>query len=217
MSTVANVDALVIRNMSTIEQSIEHLINVIEPRVFGAINEEITDWIEKKRWVGEATYNDQHLDIWLRPVTWRTSPGEPAEHGPAYFYIMGLSEEEDWSWVTILCGANKDEIGFVTEFDWRGAGLAKKDWKALAQEHQAKTPQLHQAGFRFDDKEGVWALPVRVDAEKLAQAVEEDDIASALEPLRVALETLGRIVDLWDALVAKIIKSDNPRRKSGNA
>ncbi|RCN59450.1 hypothetical protein [Acidiferrobacter thiooxydans] len=140
MSTVANVDALVIRNMSTIEQSIEHLINVIEPRVFGAINEEITDWIEKKRWVGEATYNDQHLDIWLRPVTWRTSPGEPAEHGPAYFYIMGLSEEEDWSWVTILCGANKDEIGFVTEFDWRGAGLAKKDWKALAQEHQAKTP-----------------------------------------------------------------------------
>ena len=219
MSTVANVDALIIRNMSTIEQSMDHLINVIEPRVFGAIKEEITDWIEKKRWVGEATYKDrkQDLEIWLRPTTWRTSPGEPTECGRAYFSLSGLSEEDDLSWVTVLCGANKGEIGFLTEFDWRDAGLAKKDWQALAQQHQNETKQLPQAGFRFDDKEGVWALPVHVDAEKLAQAIEEDDIASALEPLRVVLETLGRTVDLWDALVAKIIKSDNSRRKSGNA
>jgi hypothetical protein len=190
----------------------DHLVEVIEPRVFGAINEEITDWIEKERkerWVGKATYDDddQELDIGLRPATWRTPQGEAAELGRAYFEFTSTQEETDLSWVTTLCGANKDEIGFVTEFDWKAASLAKKDWKALAQRHQNDTPQLSQAGFRFNDKEGVWTLPVRIDAETLAQAIEEDDIASALEPLRAALETLGKTAVHLDALAAKITKS----------
>lgn len=215
-STTQNVEELIIQNLATIEQAMTYLTEQMEPVFFKAVNSEVEDWKKRHGWVGGSEYDKEKQDIhiWVRPKVW--GGDEKEEEGIARFVLYSVGEKDDWSWVTTFCGEGLDKAAFYTEFDWKGAGLNIKDWRALAGQHQKDNAKaLKEADLIFDEKKGSWRKGVQINATALAQAFKDDDFTAALKPLRDALETLSASAKHFDLLVAKLKKNGSGKRKKG--
>jgi hypothetical protein len=77
-------------------------------------------------------------------------------------------------------------------------GATKPAWKKFLQPH---VERLHGTGFDYEEGDGSFFFPVRIETEALAQAVVDDTLELALAPLRLALDQLLKAKPQFDAVL----------------
>ncbi len=75
-------------------------------------------------------------------------------------------------------------------------------WRNAVRQQQAIIAKLRTHGFAFQEREGSFFLPVRVDQSVLAQAVAEESPELALTPFTDALQVCLDAKPVFDALLA---------------
>lgn len=192
----SSLDRLIIENIGDLDAGTRRLWE-IEGLVADAIDTVKSDWAKKVGW--EAGADDwANDDCTVALPAWRPSP---EEWWACFELWYGDGDGEpgtltDSFWLTRLCGEGQGQIGFRFVQEEFGA----VPWRKFLRE---KTTLLSGTRFILDDKPSFF-LPFKVDKNALAIAVENEDIASALQPMRDALDYILEHHEKFDGLLAEM-------------
>lgn len=178
-------DKLIIEHIADLDEGAKRL-QLISSKVGDAIDSVVQDWAAAHGWIaGDGGWNDDN-DTWVCLPSWRTDE----DTWLAYFGLdfAGAddgewSEEKDYFWLTRLCAEGRGSMGFrffQSEF-------GKTPWKKFLSQ---RADLFEGTRFVMDDLPSVF-LPVKVDRQALSAAVENENIAEALEPIVEALDLLA--------------------------
>ena len=197
-------DALVIRNLDNLDAAAHRLFHEIEPRVRKVINEITEKWAKANNWSGEFDWWEKEL--WIAPTNWQTDDGWLGR-----FFLDGGPEEEfkdlpeeDVFWLTRLCQKGRGVLGFRWHHS-DGLGATNSKWKRFIRNQAACVGAIGKKGFVPEDS-GLFFTEIKVDASKLADAVQEGNFESALQPLQAALDKLGATKSQFDTLLKRAEK-----------
>jgi hypothetical protein len=188
MST-EKLDALIVRNLRDLDVATKRLWCDIESRMSKAIDEITENWAREHEWEGEFEWNKPEYDVWLAPPTWKASASTDEWLGSFYFYA-GFGDDFDFEednnldvyWLTRLCHAGRGILCFRWTYD-DGLGATKTKWKRFVNDAAGDwVNRIRKVGFTYDEGTGLFFMPVRVEAETLAAAIEEDAVEGALKP-----------------------------------
>jgi len=208
MST-EKLDALIVRNLRDLDLAAKRLYYDVETRVGKAIDGVTESWVNKHAWEGEFEWGDHEYNLWLAPPSWKSSDSTEEDPWLGYFCLYtGFGddfEDEaklDGFWLTRLCGVG---VGIIC-IRWTygdGLGAKKSKWKRFINDAAGNwIERVRKAGFTYDEGSGFFLMPVRVEAETLAAAIEEDAVESALEPpFQQALDKLLAAKPEFDAML----------------
>jgi hypothetical protein len=198
-------DALVIRNLDYIDAAAYRLYQEIEPRICKVINDITKKWADTKSWSGEFDW--WKGELWVAPADWQTDDGWLAR-----FFLDGGPEdefdylpEEDMFWLTRLCQKGQGRLGFRWNHSV-GLGATNSKWKRFIRNHADCVEAIGKKSFEAEDS-GLFFTEVKVDASKLAEAVQEGSFETALQPLQAALDRLGASKTQFDTLL-KLAKKE---------
>ncbi|MBD2745798.1 hypothetical protein IC232_03715 [Microvirga sp. BT688] len=197
-------DALIVRHLSDIDAAARRLSYELEAKVGKAIDVLIEEWAEKSGWEGSFSWDQ--VDLYFYPKEWEyTEEGsdEPSQYG--YFYLYSGpgdnfddNAQVDYFWLTRLCGAGRGELAFWWEYEKGTVAPKGKKWKQFVNPY---IERLKAAGFNYHEDDGIFYRPVRVDAESLAKAVENESIEDALKPIEAALEACLAAQPIFDEIL----------------
>lgn len=174
--------ALAIRNIGVIEQAYKLIDEQITVEIFFIVEKIIGESLPKE-WVKILPYLDSHGQFgdgsWFAPQEWRDGD---KEDWSGCFEVWAEAPEGGSEWnLTQLCGQGESEMGFRWSSDNR-LEMSKGVWKKFAFQQHGKRPDLAKLGFRYEEKNGSWFIPLLVDENRLADAYAEEDMESVLEP-----------------------------------
>jgi hypothetical protein len=210
MSAEREIDALLIRNLDQIEQALHRLHFSLEPEIFRILDETVRKSTVRKGWDGEFDWNGEG-SFWFWPKRWKTVVKSKVAH-LGYFELNSEHQDDNLDIAEIpprnqfalsrLCQVNGNgSLGFRWQsehFSQSGKLLAwRKFVQANADSITSKTK------FRLEDKRGSFFLPIKIEAEILATALENDVIEDALQPFRDALDEVIRSAAVFDSLIKK--------------
>ncbi|WP_058553363.1 hypothetical protein [Thiohalocapsa sp. ML1] len=186
--------ALVIENIAMLEDAMALANGELGEEVFAEIDRVICHWADARGWKGKFSFWDDETSLWA--TEW-VRIGEGEEQWIAWFELDAEDPDED-TWLTRLLGARRGRIGFAFHAD---LGAGKPAWKRFAREFHQAHPEIEKSGFEYNDKDGSWFLPFKVQAKALAEAYANDALDDAMEPLRDALERVGSVYPTFAELV----------------
>ncbi|MDF0605632.1 hypothetical protein HZU77_008205 [Neisseriaceae bacterium TC5R-5] len=181
--------ALIIENLSMLEEARNLLEGEVEKKVFAAIDELIQQWVDKQEWQGR--YDFYRAATYFASVEW--IKGTEADW-LAWYSLEGKennrAKEDHWCLTTALAvGVQKIGFRFETKYgDVKGTN--KTRWKDFIIGQNKKYTQIQEIGFQFEDEEGTWFLPWQLDVKLLASCYRDDNIPAALTPVTQALACL---------------------------
>lgn len=194
-------DALIIRNLRDVDLAAKRIDNEIEPRIAKALDDIVGSWAKRHRWDGAFGWEEDVLRV--MPPDWR-SPDADEEKWFSYFKLYaGYGDDfsgegdQDYFWLTRFCGVGNGKICFRWEYG-DALGATKPKWKRFVQPY---VQSIRKVGFEYEDGSGLFFIPVRVDAEKLASVIEENNIEEALQPVRAALDRLLSAKPQFDGML----------------
>ena len=177
------------RNLRDLDFAAKHLSYEIQPRIGRAIDEVTDSWMKKNRWHGKCSWHEKGLAV--GPLDWTSNVDD--EEKWFCFFELGAGQgdfwgvEHDYFWLTRFCGAGTGTLCFRWQYG-KALGANKTKWRKFIQPH---VEHIRKTGFEYEEESGLFFIPVRVEAEILAAAIEEDNIEEALEPfLRTTLDRL---------------------------
>lgn len=201
MST-KEIDALIIRNLRDLDAAANYTRYKLETKIGGEINKIGNDWIEEHEWNGDCNWD--HPGLWVAPANWKAAGAEEGDDKwLAKFWLhFGIGDDghdgsgKDHFWLTRLCG---DGTGMIA-LRWYQENICSKKgkWKQFVQPWKDR---ICKTGFAYEDGEGLFSIPVRVDAEQLASAIEQDNMSDALEPFVKALDKLLAAKPTFDKML----------------
>lgn len=218
MTTNSNeLHQLVIRNLSILEAA-PKVVEEVEKKVFEAINLLIRNWYEEKNWEGIADYYGIGDETRISPSGW------PKDEKGSYkaWYSFEATNADCNYYLSALTGIASSGSSSLREFGlWfivdtkaitgqTNTGQANKLWKDYLAEQVRLHLELEQAGFKiFSENRCYLYLPVRIDAELLAQLY--PDVDEALAPINQAL----KLVENAHPVIDKILKNALRKFKTG--
>ena len=206
MTDLAELDALIIRNLEEIEQGYDRIEGEIEERLNKEAAEVFEEAAKGAGWFTMATALEK--DFWLVKTGWQIEEG-PAAESDHYLVIRTEfdSKQSDVSWAqTFVSGRLLLVIDSDAYTHNKWLSFLKKDNPANVVKRLTTL-----SGFRFepDNKTESLALPVRIDQEALAQAFAgEIDFNEALAPLAAGLNEIVAQEALLDELARLVRKAD---------
>lgn len=188
-------DALIIRSLPDLHQAILQ-IDRLDTQLLKAIDDVTALWVQQNGWEGTGELELFGGKLWVAPTTWAVT-GQDTEDYHLYFDLERTkSDPEDSVDLISLTSSGSQMLGLVLGYDTIGARPFKKLYRELA------PPGLPLNGSSF-------FLPIVLDREELAKAVEDDALDEALGPLRAALDQLpelaARLQPLKNAIEAEAI------------
>ena len=198
-------DAVIVRNLDQLNSAANRLSFEIEPRIKKVIDEIAEKWAKTNAWSGEFDWWKGNL--WFAPDNWKSD-----EEWLGQFHLDGGPDDEfasvpdeDVFWLTRLCQKGRGVLGFRW---WYGDGLGttKNKWKKFIRDHADCVEAIGKQGFVVEDS-GLFFTEVKVDAEKLADAIQEDSIETVLQPLHDALDQILAAKSQFDTLIARAQKN----------
>lgn len=185
-------DALIVRNVKQLNVVLSRIWYGLTPRVFGALDAATEEWTEKNGWKGEfGSAKDEEL--WFAPPEWTTSDPSGGEDGHyAYFTLDYRGNEPDTEGgdqddLIVLLNAGIGSMGFrILRGD--DAAVNKPKWRNLMAAPEIVSAMV-ACGFVHDDR-GSYFLPLRFEADTLAEGILQDDLSNFLSPLNEAMEKL---------------------------
>lgn len=189
-------------NKELIEQ--ESLTEHVEATVFKAINRAISNRLgERSPWrtrfglvVEDEDGND---DTVFAPLDWPTKPGHA---DLAVFRLAETDANANSYWLGSALGLNSCTLCFEFWMDGRPAGPSKYKIRQRLESFLAENEALQKAGFQFA-KRGTLFLPFTLDLGAVAK--EYPDFKKALEPMSTALETVLKLMSVFDKLVKELL------------
>lgn len=187
-------DALLVRHIGDLDSSVQR-VGELEQSVGEAIDIVFVEWGRENDWIVKDGWEKNYCSV--MPRAWRREVDE----WPAFFelgYGSGEPVERaaggDYFWLTRLCGAGQGQVGFRFGQDEFG----KREWRKFIREY---SDIVQGTNFILDDDPSFF-LPLRVDIERLSVAIVNDDIVSALQPIKDALDHIAEHVAKFDALLS---------------
>lgn len=194
---------LVLRRMSDAEVAFRAGCELDEEvwRAFGPLT---ADWIDEGTWTGD--YSDPTETLKIAPRAWTRSENDETKYIAQF--LLDAGPGDDWDretpsidafWLQRLCGIGRGVVGFRWLFEYREHGFGKAEWRAFVRSY---VEQLSAStGFKFEEKEGHFFLPVKISLDELVRAYEGDAIEDALKPINVALDMLARAAPEFQKLI----------------
>ncbi len=206
--------ALVIKNIAIMEDAITLVKGEVSAKVFNAIDETIKNWAETMKWEGSYNFTEAAVTF-FGPSVWIM--GTKQEDWLAWFCIQGMdTDTPDEYWLTSFLAARNARIGFQFKLSYQRLGNAGKVvWRRFAERFNQSHPEIEQAGFEFESKDGTWMLPWQLDSKILAENYLNDAIEDALEPLQTALERVKTIYPVFAELVESAQHQFPPNNDAG--
>ncbi|MDP1612794.1 MAG: hypothetical protein Q8M11_17205 [Sulfuritalea sp.] len=180
---------LVIQYMSILEAA-PTIVEQVEKRVFGAIDEKIHEWVKSQSdWDGVFDYIED--ETYFKPMSWEKDEND----NPCASYALFCEDDGEYlHYLSALLSVVPYRFGILFEVktSWitgRNGRVARPGaaWKRYLAEQFTQT-RLAESGFELQG-ESVF-LPIRVDARVLAEAY-PDSLDDALVPIDEALRKLG--------------------------
>ena len=198
MST-PEVDALIVENLADLDAAVKHLTR-IEGEVFSAIDKLVTRWAKDNGWKSNFNYLEE--EAWIAHSSWISKDGEDDEFQARLWLDVGIGDtqegepNEDWYYLTRLCGAGVGQIGFRFSQEILKASKYKKMVKDVA--------RLAQATAFTAEEKGSFYMPIKLDITTLAAAIRNEAIGDALGPVRQALDNVASAKPAFDKIIATL-------------
>ncbi len=201
----AQMDALIVRHLADIDTAAKRIIHNVQVEVGKALDEVAEEWADAQGWTGVFEWDENELALY--PPEWGyKEPGSEDTSRSAYFYLyagqgddFGETSDLDQFWLTRLTGSGRGQLGFWWEYEKGVVAPRGKRWKQFVRSY---IERLQGKGFTYDEESGLFFLPVRVDREALALAIENETIEDALEPLKKALDLCLGAKAIFDEMLA---------------
>lgn len=201
------IDGLIIRHLVDIEEA-GHRAFDLEAQVFKALGIAAEKWATKTAWEGEFDIDEDNF--WLGPLKWKLDAEIEGQESDwlAFFYFgvgadddpNGDSATNDYLKLTRLCQARNGKFGFRWKSDHFAEGR-RVAWRNFIRENTEDI--IRETGFEHEEKDGTFFLTVTLNADTLANAIEQDAIEDALGPFETALDKLIRAEPAFTRLLER--------------
>lgn len=196
MNKNGELNALIVRSIGDIESALVQAY-AIDRMLFQAVGEAIKQQLASVDW--HVSRDEEERDIWFTRHAWLPSdtelPGAP--YRIDLDGVGGLNGGEDETWLAQFLQVGPNQAGAA--FFLTGNGLKGRRATALYRSQSDTLDTLLAAGFQ---REGASIfLPLRLNAEQLAQAFENGDLDEAMQPVRDALAVIVEAQPHLDQLV----------------
>lgn len=195
-------DAFIVRHIKDFNIAAKRMEFEIAALVAQAINGIAADWAMRQRWDGVFEWHGGSDTLWFAPREWKV----PGSEDDAYYLWFQLDAaavddfkvgmEYDYNWLVRLTGVGTGRLGFHCRVDTSQFG--KSNWKRFV---AGRLDWILAGGFAFQEKSGDFFLPVKVDHIELADAIADDDVEAAMEPVRAALALVKELRPEFDRLL----------------
>lgn len=206
MTDTGELDAVIIQNITEIEQGYDRIYDEIEKRLELECGKIFDDISKKYGWVCKAASLDD--DFWMTKVRWRLEEG-PIDESDYYLAVAieANSNNPDVSWAQTFVGGQGAQLLLEIFSDL----FSSARWYRFLKDGDAnklvrKLVAASAIKFDPDNKHEPLAIPVKIDQEELALAFAgELDFDEALMPLR---EALCEVLDCEEMLekLAEMVK-----------
>lgn len=179
---------LILENLSMIEEVVEFLDKELSPSLFNAIDSTIKD--ELGDWVGIFDFLENRTAFC--PKHFLTGELDNNLNNSIANYYFHQVDDTNHYWLSNLFNINGNLMKFTFWGHWRNEGFnfTGRKWKKFCQQENEKYPEIQQAGFKFNEKDGYWYLPIQpLDIQKVIECY-ESDLEEAMEPIRDACRIL---------------------------
>ncbi|MDD0823175.1 hypothetical protein PTQ27_01625 [Mannheimia sp. AT1] len=181
---------LILENLPMIEEMESFLYDELAPSLFNTLDNIIKD--ELQDWDGIFDFYENHTGFC--PKNWMT---DKLDKGLNYRnsigrYHLGEIKENNHQWISNLFNINGGQMNFIFYGHWGNEQFkfTRGKWKNFCRNMNEKFLEIQQTGFKFDEKEGRWYLPIQpLDIQKVIECY-ENDLEDAMEPIYEACGTL---------------------------
>lgn len=205
---------LIIENIQLLEQATTLIDGELSEAIFGSIDELIKESVESFNGEWEGIFNFYQESIHFAPKQWQANQADEFKY-QNYYARYWLAQETDetnesgnYWWLSNLFKNDKDKMIFRF-YPWYAsfAKLGAKAWKEFARECNQNIPEIEQAGFKFNAKEGGWYLSISsLDPNLVINNYENHNLRDALGPIVEALEKLKQVHPYFDKIVQQAIE-----------
>lgn len=197
-------DALIVKNIGDLDAAARYLGEDLKPRLGAAMDEVFQTFWRKSDWEGSANWDED--ETWIAARDWRDPEGSKGNEFKCKVWLWGVAGQgggEDHFWLTYLLGAGVQSLGL----QWNRTNLRnKRAWRRTVSLQRDIVARLRAHGFEYEEALGTFLLPVRIDRDELATALQDESPEQALGPLEQALRQLLEAKDDFDALLASAIE-----------
>lgn len=191
-----DLDQSLLRNLADLDL-IAARIDSLEGKIFREIYSFCREWCSARGWDGNFDWDGDNL--WFAPPQWQL-PSERGSGADAWFQLSaGHGDEEDatkgddYWWLTRLCRIGSGQLVFRFVQDRR----AKREWKGILRE---AVRQGEFSDWQLDD-EPTLCTSCEISAEKLTEALDEDDLGVAVDGLTHKFGLMDKSVKRLDSLL----------------
>jgi hypothetical protein len=202
--TDPSIGTVIVRHIDELEAALRYANGTMQPMLAKAVAVVLEERRIALGWAGEVVA-DLAETLWLAPPEWKIG-GDPEDDD---FYLSFsldtmpcIDGHEPETWVGTIAGFAGARIRFVFGTD----AIGQRDWKALLRSEGALLDELVNKGFLCDPKTGDLALTIPINREDLASGFEEEDLETALAPLRTSVDRIRDARPIFDRLVEAISK-----------
>lgn len=201
MAEVADLNALVTRNIGDIEAAYTHaeeLGSSLLEAIADVLTEELGD-----AWHVEVDIDNEQTPLWFARRDWLGNDSRSDRDRYSFNFNMktGPGGEYDYTWLASLLNAGPEGASVAVYF-WAATFNGKRRWIRLLEEQKGLVENLVEAGFKQDADRRLY-LPFALDAELLAKCYEAGDITAALKPARDLASAVCGTIKQLEALVVR--------------
>jgi len=210
MTDTAELDAVIIKNITEIEQGYDRIYDEIEKRLDAECGKIFQKIAKKYGWIAKATSLEE--DFWMTRSQWQLEEGPP-EKSDHYLTIAidKSSNGPDVSWAQTFVGGQGSQLLLAVFSDvFTSAKWFRflKDGEANKLVRKIVGASNSKITFDPDNKHEPFARPVKIDQEELARAFAgETEFEEALMPLEKALQETLDLEDMFEKMVRLIKKA----------
>lgn len=175
--------ALIIRNIGDIEAALNHVHDHIDEKLLEAINLTTSSSLSDEGWYVEPIENLKGTG-WFAPATWCTEI-EGERDSKLWFQVRAYPSFEAETWLATITGNTPDGECLAITVE---QNLYVRDWKPIIADAEISNA-LRQLGFMIDGNRVY--LPLKVNADSLADAFVEDSLAEGFGDLSRVLKVLA--------------------------
>jgi hypothetical protein len=190
---------LVIQHLAVLEAA-SVIVDEVDKQVFASIDETIKDWVASRDgWEGQFDYLE--LGTLFKPKSWENN--EKGEYQAYYSLDPEEGKSCKYKLVPLIAATSvRYGIWFSVDTTWvtRLVGKGVRHGPAWKSFLAGQFPTSRLAGYGFELQGGDLFMPIRVDAQVLAEDY-PDSKGDALAPIREALQKLEAAHPEIDALL----------------
>lgn len=195
-------DALLVDNVADIEAAVAYIKGTIDPLLWQGAAEVLEK--ESRPWGRIGNFDPDGKDsLWIMPPDWVTDPSRGVKIREDAWFSLIVSEagpdESETALANFLAVGGRGN-GMVLSFQQEM--LKGQKWKAVLARQEDAVQAIRDGGFMVEMREGLLEIPVLLKAEELSRALSEEDVSSALGPLRDAVARAIALKPRFDEIVA---------------